>query len=139
MNIEPTTEDRETAEAEMRLSTAKGQLGRMTDMVRDLADVKKAMGLAVEMFDLEWPKFMESSKKALEDTRLWRMAQCRELRETAAVLEDVGRILKRSDLVNDSMKLKDLVETLERLKALHDSGFLEKALKGLDYERKQGN
>lgn len=115
---------------------AADQLRGIAEILQDLTDTRKAVKSVKELLEGEWPDFIATTKKTLEETRLWKMAQIREMREVINFLQEVKRFALTAEFVENASRLKDLVETLERLKALHDSGFLEQATKGMGYERK---
>jgi len=71
-------------------------------------------------------RFRANTGKYLEEIRQTRFSVVRETAEMAAPLKDVRQFFIGADYREQVDRLKEFVSLCERLKALKDSGFLDK-------------
>lgn len=95
------------------------------EFVRRVSDAKTALEMSVAMFKKDSADFVAQFAKQLEQIRQTRMATDSELRTMLASLADVRKFFLSDEHVSEIERLKDFVDTCERLKALKESGFLD--------------
>lgn len=89
-------------------------------------DARKALDICSSTFKREWGEWVDNCDKMLADQRQWRMAIGSELSTSLAQFKDVRKFFLSDEHVVEAARLKEFVELCERLKALKDSGFLDK-------------
>lgn len=95
-------------------------------LVDRLTDARKALEMASGTYKKTWFEWVDESKNILPELRTWRMAVDSEL---AMVLKHFGEVRQffLSDKHDEEVKrLREFVGLMERLKALKDSGFLDR-------------
>ena len=128
---------KELKEVQEDSAAASKQVEAVISSVQKLTEVRAAMKIATAMFKSEWPEFIEAGKKSLEETRLWKMAQIREMRDAIEKMKELQRIVHSAEFVSTASNLKEFVETLERFQKINDTGLIDKVLLVMGYERKQ--
>lgn len=73
-----------------------------------------------------WIETLKDCTKFLNDIRLWRMAVESEVNKGIKSTTEFRDFLNTPDMKSDLSLMKDFVDVAERLKALNDSGFLDK-------------
>jgi len=92
-----------------------------TEYTNATVELKKA-NLA---FREEMRKLQEISKQAITETRSRRHALVKETADSLDALREMRMFFIESDYQIERDRLADFVEVCERLKALHDSGFID--------------
>jgi len=95
------------------------------ELVARITDARRALDIAASTIKEVWPKCRDESDAALKDLRMLRMALDGEVGLILRQLKDVRQFFLGADHEVEMVRLKDFVDTAERLQALHKSGFLD--------------
>ena len=74
---------------------------------------------------MNWTEYLDWVKKALEDSRMHKMAIESENRQILQGMKDIRQFLLDPKHEEEMKRLKDFLDTCDRLKKLKDSGFLD--------------
>lgn len=103
---------RETIEQELKLAEA-------------VADARTAMEFSVAVWKKDVIEFMEKADTYLASFRQTRMAMDAETRHIKQGMADALSVLSAPDFPKQLERLKELADTLDRLKKLKETGFLD--------------
>jgi len=100
-------------------------LDQSGELVEKAMDARAAMDVMCETWKASWMDFQETSDARLKELRMTRIAMDSEMRQLMASLREVRAFFLDKDYATEIARLKDFVETCERLQKLKDSGFLD--------------
>lgn len=112
--------------AEKVVHQARETTARQKDLVDQVADAQLSLEVALSGFRKEWLDWTSESKTILNDFRLWRMAMSTEADKCMTQFGDVRKFFLSEDHLKEVERLKEFIGLMERLKALKDSGFLDR-------------
>lgn len=95
------------------------------ELVEKAMDARAAMDVMCETWKASWMDFQETSDARLKELRMTRIAMDSEMRQLMASLREVRTFFLDKDYGTEIARLKEFVETCERLQKLKDSGFLD--------------
>lgn len=95
-------------------------------LVERVQDAHKALAILSLAFKGEWNDFVTSADARLTEFRQVRMSTETEIHRVMTDLKDVRKFFMSEDHDKEVARLKEFVELCERLKALKESGFLDK-------------
>ena len=96
-----------------------------TELVDKAIDARAALDLMASSWQVSWMEFIENSDKRINSMRQTRMAFDVETRQLMASLREVRQFFLDKDYATEIARLKEFVDTCERLQKLKESGFLD--------------
>lgn len=108
------------------ISTTRASVESQESLVARVTDAHKALEIASKSYKQAWLEWRKISETMLPECRSFRMAVDGELSKTLKALEDVRIFFLSPDHDKEVARLKEFTDLCERLKALKDSGFLDR-------------
>lgn len=100
-------------------------IDQSSELVASAMDARAAMDTMCDTFKETWINFQDTTDARLRELRITRMAMDTEMRQLMASCREVRAFFLDKDYAVEVARLKDFVETCERLQKLKDSGFLD--------------
>lgn len=102
-----------------------GAVDKTEDLLTRTLEARAAIDHLAEEWKASWVDFQSTCNTRLTELRMTRMSTESEMRQLLSSLKEVRAFFLDQDYESQVARLKDFVETCERLKALKDSGFLD--------------
>jgi hypothetical protein len=100
-------------------------LNQEIDLAIRANEARELLDWSVNNIETSWLDWMDSANAALKDVTMLRMAIERETKFALTAAKDVREFFSGAAHEQQISRLKEFVETLERLKRLRDDGFLD--------------
>jgi hypothetical protein len=100
-------------------------LKKQEELVERVADAKKALELSVSTIRRDSLDYLDELDKTLLRMRQARMALDTESKHILTQLKDVRQFFLSEQHADEAKRLREFAETLEKLKAFKESGFLD--------------
>lgn len=111
--------------AEELVKRANGSKERVVDLEQRFRDAVKFLDEQTDSVKTTWLVWLEESSKFLTETRTWRMAIEKEMRDGTASCKAMSDFLASPETRQSLAVLREFVDLAERLKALKESGHLD--------------
>lgn len=96
-----------------------------TELLDKALDARAALDMLANQWKTQWLDFQDTCNSRLTELRQTRFAMDSEMRQILTMMRDMRKFFLEDDYAVERARLKDFMETCERLKALKDSGFLD--------------
>jgi hypothetical protein len=113
------------AVANKAILTAKTIPNDMSELIEKTKEARESLAQAVTGIGENMERLKPAKKEMLEELRTMRMSAATEVSSMLKSLEDLRKFFLGESHDEEMKRLKEFVETCERLKALKDSGFLD--------------
>ena len=100
-------------------------LNESDKLVAHALDARAAMDVMADSWKASWLDFQDTTDERLRQIRMFRMAMDTETRLLMSGLREVRAFFLDKDYAVEIARLKEFVETCERLQNLKQSGFLD--------------
>ena len=115
----------DTAIVKKLTSMAGKEVAEAEDLLTRANDARVAMDVMANSFKTSWIEFAQSGDERLKELRMLRLANEGEIRQLMASFREVRQFFLDKDYATEIARLKDFVDTCERLQKLKESGFLD--------------
>lgn len=104
---------------------AEKELCEAEDLLKRANEARVAMDVMANSFKASWIEFAQSGDERLKELRMLRLANEGEIRQLMASFREVRQFFLDKDYATEIARLKDFVDTCERLQKLKESGVLD--------------